>query len=202
MTITDAQVRRKSLIALYIDNEYALDIDKTTFLESPFDIDSKITDEELLHLINLSNENRAKQKALYLLSLKDYFSKDLISKLKKDVNEEAAIKACNRMIELGYMDDERLAKRYAKDLTCRKGYSAKKAEYELKRKGIDEYLIEDILAEVAPNPTQNVIDIINRKYINKLDDEKLYRRTVAALMRLGYNYDIIKDAIEEVKRGL
>lgn len=199
MIITGVQPRKKSLLALYIDGEFAIDIDRTTFLESEFSEGSKLTDEQLHSLIALSSYNRAYQKAIYLLSIKDYFSKDLIDKIKRDNGEEAAIKACERMQELGYVNDEALARRYAKDLTNRKGYSRKKAEYELKRKGIDEYLIEELLEEVAPDPKEKVIDIINRKYINKLDDEKLYRRTVSALMRLGYSYDIIKDAIDEIR---
>lgn len=199
MRITLIKPRRKSLLALYIDDEYALDIDKTTFLESRFGQGSSITDEELLTLIALSKENRAKQKALYLLSRRDYFSKDLEEKISKDSDKQTANLVCRRMRELGYVDDDALAKRYAGDMASRKGYSRKKIEFELKRKGINEYLIEDILEEVVSDPVETIKAVIHKKkYANNLENDKIHRRAVAALMRLGYDYSDIKQAIDEI----
>ena len=67
MLITAAEERKKGLTALYIDGEYVVSVDSLTFAGSVFRVGSEITDEQLYELIRLSDVNRAKEKALYLI---------------------------------------------------------------------------------------------------------------------------------------
>ena len=48
MLITAIEPRRKSLRALYLDGELAVNIDAQTLLSSRFQVGTEITDEELL----------------------------------------------------------------------------------------------------------------------------------------------------------
>ena len=72
MLITAIEPRRKSLRALYLDGELAVNIDAQTLLSSRFQVGTEITDEELHELLAASDANRAKEKALYLIAHRDH----------------------------------------------------------------------------------------------------------------------------------
>ena len=66
MLITAIEPRRKAMSALFIDGEFVMNLDTQTLLENRFDVGREIDDEDLHEIIKLSNERRAKEKALYL----------------------------------------------------------------------------------------------------------------------------------------
>lgn len=197
MIITDVVPKRKRLSALYIDGEFALKIDTEAFLASRFKIGGEITDEELKELIETSNEKRAKEKALWLISYRDHSKKELAEKLRRDADEDAALKAVERMEELGLIDDEKYARRYAEELINVRHLSVRGARYKLTEKGIDRELADEILEEFDPDPREHISIIIERKYRKVLTDEKGKRRTVAALQRMGYSWSDINAVIGE-----
>ena len=202
MIITDVVPKRKRLSALYIDGEFALKIDTETFLSSRFKIGGEITDEELKELIDASNEKRAKEKALWLISYRDHSKKELSEKLRRDSDDEAAHKAVERMEELGLIDDEKYARRYAEELINVKHLSVRGARYKLTEKGIDRELADEILEELDPDPREHIATIIERKYKKALPDEKGKRRAVAALQRMGYSWSDINAVIGEYEEEI
>lgn len=145
MTITNIVPKRKKLSAVYIDGEYALKIDTETIISSPYSVGSEISDDELKELIELSGEKRAKEKALWLLSNRDHSKRELETKIRKTEDAKSAKKAVERMEELGLVDDEKFAKRYAEQLINVKHLSVRGAKYKLLEKGIDKDLADEIL---------------------------------------------------------
>lgn len=63
-------------------------------------------------------------------------------------------------------------------------------------KGIDRELAEEIIEEIDFDPCDGIRAVIDRKYKN-INDEKIRRRAVAALQRLGYGWDDIKTVLRE-----
>lgn len=197
MTITNIVPKRKGLSALYIDGEFALKIDSETIISSRFSVGSEIDDEQLKSLIDLSNEKRAKERALWLISYRDHSKKELENKVRKDADEESAKKAVERLEGLGLVDDEKFARRFADELINVKHLSVKGTKYKLIEKGIDQELAEQILEEFDPDPREHIRIILEKKYYKSLSDEKGKRRAVAALSRMGYDWSDINSVISE-----
>lgn len=196
MLITAIEPRRKAMSALYLDGEYVMNLDTRTLIENRFDVGKDIDDEDLHEIIRLSNERRAKEKALWLISYRDHSKKELADKIKRTCDEESADKAVERMEELGLVNDESYALHYAQKLIFTKHMSKNAVVYELARKGIDKELAAEILDEIEVDSSEQIRMIIDKKYKN-ISDEKIRRRAVAALQRLGYRWDEIKGVIEE-----
>ena len=197
MKITAVEPRRKQMCALFIDGEYVMNLDAQTLIENRFDVGREIDDDELKDIIDKSNERRAKEKALWLISYRSHSKKELFDKLKRGFDEESAQKAVDRMEELGLINDEEFAKLYARKLVNGKKMSVKAAEFELYRKGIDKITAEQVLGELEYDPQTQIIEFITKKYKN-IQDEKIKRRAVAALQRKGYSWEEIKQAIESL----
>ena len=200
MKITEIRPRRKGLSALFIDGEFAMALDTQTLLEQRIDVGRELDDEELHELIILSNERRAKEKALWLISYRSHSKKELRDKIRRTCDAEAADKAVERMEELGLVNDEDFARRYAEQLLYGKRLSKRAAFYELRRKGIDQATAEEALAELDVDVHEQIRALIEKKYRN-INDEKIRRRAVAALQRLGYGWEDIKAVLEEYADG-
>lgn len=202
MVITAIEPRRKGFSALYLDGEYAVKIDTETLVKSGWRAGQDITDEELYDLLQSSEQRRANEKALYLLEHRSHAKRELVEKIRRTTSLEAAQAAADRMEELGLVDDEAYARRYAAELLNRKGYAASRAVYELTQKGIDKELALELIEELAPDPQEKILAIVERKYPGCVGDEKITRRAVAALQRLGYRYDDIRQALAEYGENL
>lgn len=195
MKITDIRPRRKGLSAVYIDGEYALSLDTQTLLEHRIDIGRELDDEELHDLIESSNERRAKEKALWLISYRAHSKKELRDKISRTCDRQSAEKAVERMEELGLVNDRDYAERCAQTLIFTKHMSKRGAAMELRRKGIESEIIDEVLDDIEVDEREQIQAVIERKY-PKIDDEKIRRRAVAALQRLGYGWEDIKAVIE------
>ena len=197
MTITAIEPRRRQMCALFIDGEYVMNLDAQTLIENRFDGGREIDDDELGEIIEKSNERRAKDKALWLISYRSHSKKELFDKLRRDFDEDSAQKAVDRMQELGLINDGEFAKAYARKLVYGKKMSLRAAELELRRKGIDNITAEQVLSDLEYDAQTQIIEFISKKYRN-IEDEKVRRRAVAALQRKGYGWDDIKQAIESM----
>ena len=196
MLITAIEPRRKGLSALFIDGEFAMNLDTQALLENRFDVGRDISDEDLKEMIELSNERRAKEKALWLISYRSHSKKELKDKIRRTCDDTSAEKAVERMEELGLVNDEEYARQFARKLLLQKKMARRAAMLEMGRKGIDKETAEAALDEVGVDYRENIRYIIEKKY-RDIGDEKIKRRAVAALQRLGYGWDDIRAVLNE-----
>ena len=196
MKITEIKPRRKGLSALYLDGEFAVSVDTKTLIEHRFDVGREIDDDDLHEIIKLSNERRAKDKALWLISYRDHSKKELEQKISRTSDKDSAQKAVERMEELGLVNDERYARRYAEQLLNSKHMAKHRIVFELVQKGIERETAEMIVEELESDPREHIRIVIEKKYRN-LSDEKQKRRAAAALQRLGYRWDDISYVLSE-----
>ena len=196
MLITAIEPRRKGLSALYLDGEFAVSLDTQTLLENRFDVGREVSDGALKDIIEKSGERRAKEKALWLISYRDHTKKELQDKLRRTCDAQSAEKAADRMEELGLVNDEQYAQRYARRLLLEKRLTRRAALFEMTRKGIDKQTAEEALGAVDVDYRDNIRAVIEKKY-RSIGDEKTKRRAVAALQRLGYGWDDIRAVLEE-----
>ena len=197
MMLSAAEPRKKGLVALFIDGEYAVSVDAETFALSGLKPGAELSDERLHGLIRESDARRAREKALYLLEHRAHSQKELAEKVSRVASREAAEEAARHLAEIGLVDDGEYARSLAAELFEHKGFSASRVRYELLKKGIDRGLAEQIAAEAAPDPARAIQKLIEKKYARLLGDEKGRRRAAAALQRLGYRWDDIRSALRE-----
>lgn len=198
MKITEVRIRRRCLYQLYLDGQEGPQVDRRTFDDSAYGVDSHIDADQLERLLEASRYNRARDRALYLLGLRDYACKELEKKLTvdRDVSPELAAAVVLRLQELGLLDDEQYAARTAASLRQYKQYPRRRIQQELCRRGISPEVAGAAAAEVEGEDFQQALALIQKKYYNKLDNEDSRRRVVAALARRGFSYGAIRRAME------
>lgn len=196
MLITSVEPRKKSMSAVYIDGEFAMNLDTMTLLENRIKAGVEITDEELYSLIQKSDANRAKERALYLITYRDHSKKELTEKIKRTCSEDAAQRVAQHMEELGLIDDGNFARKYANELLHKKHMSPKAIQYKLREKGISPETIEIIKEELEFDSYEEIRAVLDKKYSDYANDEKVKKRAIAALQRLGWSWSDIKCAMK------
>ncbi|MDD2362813.1 MAG: regulatory protein RecX [Oscillospiraceae bacterium] len=199
MVITELKKRRGRLYLLVFDGRQPVTVDINTFEESPYKVGSSLSDEQLEELLLLSQIRRAKEKAFYLLSLRDHSKAELKNKLRKYADDKIAEDTADKMEELGLINDLSFAKRRASDLICRKQYPKQRVLRELCTLGIDSETAQHIIDDMECDDVEQALALLDRKYYNKKSNEEDIRKTAAALARFGFSGDTVRKAINEWK---
>lgn len=186
-------------IHIFVDDEYRATVDSDYWYSEKYRNLKEINEEELTELLDAVSFRRAYNKGLDFLSRRPYGTKELIKKLcEKGHEKKSAEKACERLTELGLLNDEEFARILANELLERKNYGIKRIKKELSFRGIDREIVENIIDTLDNDPQSRIIIIIKKKYMNKIGDEKGKKRAIDALMRLGYSYSDIKNALNTI----
>ncbi len=208
MKIIEIRPRRKFVSGIVFDSEidpkeFGADPDAAGYLSLDSELCEmkhlkagvELNDAQLLELVRESHTKRAKSRALWYLSRGDCSRHTLFDKLKRSFPEYACEAACDRMEELQFLNDEAYAKRRLQRIIDEKKVSVKMAKQLLKLEGIDGDLIDDAANEADYDPVGAIVTLIERKYKNKLGDKAQTDKVIAALMRKGYSFSEIKDAL-------
>ncbi|MBQ2695647.1 RecX family transcriptional regulator [Candidatus Saccharibacteria bacterium] len=106
---------------------------------------------------------------------------------------ELSRRIIERLTSKGYVDDEKFARWYVENRFVKKGLSMKRLKMELMKKGVNQSVIEEVLADSERDDETEIRKIVAKKR-GKYDDEKL----MAYLVRQGFSYDLVKKAMEDL----
>ncbi len=189
---------RNNKIHIFFDEEYSLTVDSEYWYTSQWCVKKEIDEDEIGILKEEIENRRAWNSALDLLSIRSHSKKELILKLRRKYSQSAAELAAEKAEGLGLLDDEAFAQMFADELLQRKKYGISRIKNELRLKGIDADIIESVVYSLDIDVKESIINLINRKYLRKLGDEKGRRSVIAALQRLGYSYSDIVSALRQI----
>lgn len=195
MIITEARRRRRSLYLLVLDGLEGPSVDVRTFDESVYRVGGDISEDQLAVLLEASEYNRARDRALYLLGLRDYACKELEKKLLTEARPEIAARVVERLCEVGLLDDERYAERLAQSLSRSKQYPKHRVAQELTRRGVDRETASLAAEEIACEDFEQALALIEKKYYNKMTDRDSRQKVMASLARRGFSYESIRRAM-------
>lgn len=208
ITALKVQLRDKDRVNVFVDGKYSFSLDITQVAELGIKTGAEYTVEELAELENESQFGKLYTRSLeYVLirprsqrELRDYLyrkTRDTRTKMgtiKKGVSPELTERVFNRLLEKGYLDDEKFARFWVENRNTRKGTSLRKLQSELTAKGVERSIIERALQDTDRSDTDELQKIILKKASRYSDEQKL----MAYLVRQGFSYDDVKQAIRSL----
>jgi regulatory protein len=146
----------------------------------------------------------ARQVCLMLLEIQPRSRKELETALaKKGVPEEAAEEVLGRFTEVGLIDDAQFASLWVASRHRGRGLAGRALSHELRRKGIDDELIVEAVAELEPEQEEATARLLVQKKLRTtraLTTEQRVRRLVGMLARKGYSggvaFRIVKEELD------
>lgn len=198
MIISHTQGRGKK-IHLFLDEEYQITTDIDFWAEHFFKDGDEISENQWQDLVNQINYKKAIDKCYDLLSRRDHSIKELRTKLLRTIDPEMAEKAIERMVELGYLDDEKYARKLVQHLAEGRKMSKSFVKQEMFKRGVPNDIISVAMEDYEFDSVSSIIELLLTKYKNKLNAEDGSKKVVAALMRKGFSYLDIRSAFERME---
>ena len=205
ITAVSLQVRDKNRVNVSVDGKYRFSLDVSQVIDLGIKIGQDYSDVQLLEFETESQFGKLYGRALeYCLmrphsarEVRDYLyrktrpSRTKTGELKPGVSLQLTVRVFNRLVEKGYINDQKFAHYWIENRSLTKGASQRKLVAELRAKGVDVGIIEQILGETERNDSSEIQKIIAKKRLRYPDDQKL----MMYLARQGFSYDDIKEAL-------
>lgn len=204
MTVTQLQETKKGRFSVFADGQFLFSVHRDTFLQRPELAVGRRVTAEVLEEIRLADEELCcKEKALTLLEYSAQSAGRLADKLLRSYPRETVEKTVARLIELGLLDDLDYGRRLAADLLNLRGYSLGRVRQELYKRRLDRETIDRVMEEIGDlDQIGPIVALVEKKYLPTLRENRGKEKVAAALLRRGYQYDEIRDALAQVLEGL
>jgi regulatory protein len=207
ITGISAQQKDKNRVNVMVDGKYRFSLDIFQVADLGIRIGKDYTDEELTELETESQFGKTYARALeYSLmrphsakEMRDYLyrkTRDTRTKtgdIRKGTAPEITTRVFDRLVEKGYIDDEKFTRYWVENRNLTKGASRRKLTAELRSKGVETPIIERYLADSTRSDDDEIQKIITKKRNRYPDDQKLMQY----LARQGFSYDDIKQALAD-----
>jgi regulatory protein len=210
ITAITAQQKDPNRVNVMVDGKYRFSLNIFQIGDLGIRVGKEYTEQELAEFETESQFGKLYARTLeYCLmrphssrEVRDYLYRKTLSKKyksrqtgelkeRKGVSKGVTQRVFDRLVEKGYIDDEKFARFWVENRNQRKGTSRRKLQAELMAKGVDKTIIEQCLGESSRNDTEELQKIIIKKAGKYTDEQKL----VAYLARQGFSYDDIKQAL-------
>lgn len=195
ITALETQKSNPDRLNVYINDKFAFGISK--FIAAWLSIGQTISEEKLEELTRQDELEKAYQTALGYIGYKDRTTSEVTARLEKaEYPAEVIQKTLAELEENDYINDQRFARQWVENRSESKPRSRYLLSLELKRKGIDESIIEEALTNL-PDDAELAREFGNQ-YMRKLshvDPETFIKKMSGAMQRKGFSYSVTREAI-------
>lgn len=158
----------------------------------------ELSEEEADRLIYENDLRRARERALYLMESRDHSYRELFDKLEKNYSEDICFEVCNRLAEIGVINDRRYAEKLCRQLFEVKKLGQYRVRQEMRLKGLGSEIIEEAMENFSEEdePFERLEKLVEQKYERYLTDRKGVEKVKNALARKGYSFGEIKEVLD------
>lgn len=188
---------------IYIDGEQTVTVHEDVLVRFQLRKGQTLETDDLIHLLAEGDKNKGRQIALKWLSHKLRTEKEVFDYLlNKGFSGECASSVVNWLKQYGYLNDRAFATAWVESRRRAKGKSSRLLREELRRKGIDEPLIDEALSAVSEADDLSLARRLAHKRYERLrqyDWATVERRIGSFLGRRGFSHAHIRTVLEELK---
>jgi len=152
--------------------------------------------------VNDKELTRAKNTAYRYLTYRPRSRHELDEKLReKAFSEDIITIVIDLCARLGYIDDTQFSRQWTLSRIRLRGFGRRRIEQELKNKGIDREIIQQVFADIFVDETEiETAKLVAGKKINTMkcvDREARRRRLAGFLERKGFSFEIIRTVLRD-----
>ncbi|MFT3949541.1 MAG: regulatory protein RecX [Agriterribacter sp.] len=147
---------------------------------------------------------QAYEKAKYYCAYQERSHRETKEKLYSfGIRKEQVELLLSRLIEEGYLNEERFAIQFAGGKFRMKQWGKKKIEQGLKEKQVSSYCIKKALAQISIADYEDTLEkLASRKWEELREERNIFikmRKLQDYLLQKGYEYDWVKEIIQKIK---
>jgi len=204
--ITDIKRQKKNpkRFSVYIDGKFSFGLDADNLVKSGLEVSQEISQEEIEKMVKENEFFKIYEQVLKFFSYRPRSEKELRDWFKKkEVGEEVQKLICQKLKQVGLLNDEEFAKWWIEQRTAFRPSGLRLLALELRQKGISKDLISKLLNCYIPKDAEYELakKAVEKKLksLRHLSDLELRKKLGAFLSRRGFSFAVIKKIIGEIK---
>jgi regulatory protein len=198
--ITDLRPQRnKKRVNVYLDGRFSFGIDLENLVRLNLKIEEEYSEKEIRGIIKRAEFQKTYDKLVRYSTLRPRSKREVETWFKKyKVHESLHDELFNKLKRLELLDDTKFAKWWVEQRITFRPRGKKALMAELRQKGIDRYIIDEVLTETDIDEEKMAKKLLERrKYrwerLNKLEARK---KKSDFLARKGFSWEIIKQLVK------
>jgi regulatory protein len=203
ITKIETQEKNPKRKSIYLDEQFAFGLDQETVYRYELREGDRLAQKKIDEILKSEERRRAKEKALNYLSYRARSEKEIKDKLKKKEFPGTIIdEVISDLKRLNLVDDFEFASLWIKDRLEHKPKGERVLKLELLKKGIKKEIIQKALEEFYPSKTEEMeiaLELVKKRERRYKDLDKMVakRRLFNFLLRRGFSYEVVREALDE-----
>ena len=212
ITAITAQQKDPNRVNVMVDGVYRFSLDILQVGDLGIKVGKDYTEQELQELEVESVFGKVYTRALEYCLMRPHSSKEVRDYLyrktrptkvrrrttgelveRPGVATEVTTRVYDRLVERGYINDESFARYWIENRSQTKGISRRKLQLELRAKGVDSSIVDQLLRDTSRSDDEEIQKVIAKKQRLYPDRQKF----IQYLMRQGFSYDSITAALSQ-----
>ena len=211
LTKLSSQVKNPDRINVFLDNTYMFSLDISQIIELGVKVGNVYSNEEVEQLKREGEFSKYYMKALvYSLTrphsireVKDYLYRQTRTRVsivkgekreRKGMPPEISSRIINKLLEKGYLDDQKFTTYWVENRNVKKGISQRTLRQELIKKGVSAQII-DVAFDLSPRDEKmDLKKVIEKRQRHYSDNDKF----IKYLINKGYPYSLIQEVLSEL----
>lgn len=202
--ITDIQVQKKhpSRRSIFLDGKFFCGVSDEVAVKFHLKCGMEIDEDELKELLYAEEFSKAKNYTYRILARRMYTTKEIRNKLvERGYVDEVIQDAIATLERYGYLNDRTYAEEWIQSRMRSKPKGKIALRQELERKGIEKSIIEGALSRAFDESKEAdmALELARRKVRSYSGDDPaaVKRKLQGFLLRRGFDYEMVRDVIEQ-----
>lgn len=204
MQITKLEAGKKNpqKINVYIDDKFAFNIDALEIANAKLLVGKELTKDNVRNFKSISSTAKLYEYCLKLISRRPRSESEVRFKIyyiskkwSKEYSEETIESIIDKLKKHSYLNDEIFAQWWIENRTQFRPKGKYALKQELKQKGVSNEIIDQALDDFYPSENEEdmIYKLASKKYklLEKEEENKRRQKTLAYLLRKGFDYDKI-----------
>lgn len=193
--------KNKKRINVYLDYKFGFGIDLDNFVLLGLKVEQELSDKEVAEIVKKAEFQKTYDKFLKFAMLRPRSEKELEGWLKrKEVHESMHKDLFNRLKRMELVDDKKFAEWWVEQRGTFKPRGIRALAQELRIKGIDREVIEQVLMETPMNEEKIAKELLQKKMYRwkNLPKREARQKMGQFLARKGFDWEIISRVVDKV----
>ena len=186
-------------VNIYLDDKFAFGLDLGNYMKLNLKVEQELTEKEVAEIVKKGEFQKVYDKILQFASLRPRSEKEFKNWLyRKKVHESLHEELFNKLKRLNFLDDEKFATWWVEQRNSFRPKSKRILNQELRIKGIDKEIIENVLADAQIDEAKIAKNLLEKKKYRwkNLDKFEARKKMSAFLARNGFGWDIVKKTVK------
>lgn len=193
--------RNPERVAIDIDGRFAFAISRLLAAEHHLQVGLTLDETDLTALLAATEVERATDSALRFLAYRPRSTREVTDRLRqRGYSVQAIDAAIEKLRGWRYLDDQEFARFWVENRQENRPSGSRRLRQELRQKGVDGEVVEQAIEAFEVDELPMAIELARKRAerLRGLDPIVRRRRLAGFLQRRGYNWDIVKPALDQV----